>query len=68
VLSFTAKIEQHGRDVISFQISMCIYLFCASMLAIVLIGVPILILLGWYTGFIAIFNLIRGGPHDENGS
>lgn len=53
------EINRHGRDVINFQISMCIYLFSASMLAIILIGVPILILLGWYTAFITIFNMIR---------
>jgi len=51
--------DKHGKDVINFQISMCIYLFSASMLAIVLIGIPILIGLGIFCGFISIFNSIK---------
>jgi len=53
------ELDTHGKDVLNFQISMMIYLFASSMLIFVLIGLPILILLGWYTAFITIFNTVR---------
>lgn len=57
--------DKHGKDVINFQISMCLYLFAASMLVFVLIGVPILIGLGFFIGFISIFNSIKVAMDNE---
>ncbi len=51
--------DSHGKAVLNFQISMCIYLFSASILVFVLIGIPILIGLGIFCGFISIFNAIK---------
>ena len=53
------EMESHGRDVINFQLTMCIYLFGLSALIILVIGVPLLILLGWYIGIITMINTIR---------
>ena len=51
--------DKHGKDVINFQISMCIYLFISAFLVFVIIGIPILIGLGIFCGFISIFNSIK---------
>ena len=51
--------DSHGRDVLNFQISMCIYLFCSAFLVIILIGVPILIGLGLFIFTVSIINTIH---------
>jgi len=53
------EMKRHGPDVINFQLTMCIYLFGLSALIILVIGVPLLILLGWYIGIITMINTIR---------
>ncbi len=42
----SAAVDQHGRDVLNFQISMVIFLAIAGVLSIILIGIPALIILG----------------------
>ncbi len=39
-------IDKHGRKVLNFQISMMIYMAIAGILSVILIGIPILIVLG----------------------
>ncbi|MFQ5605480.1 MAG: DUF4870 domain-containing protein [bacterium] len=53
------EIESHGIDVLNFQISMSIYLFAASMLVFVVIGLLILPALGIFIFFVAIINTIK---------
>ena len=36
-------VEEHGKEVLNFQISMTIYLLISGILCIILIGIPILI-------------------------
>jgi uncharacterized Tic20 family protein len=36
-------VEDQGKEVLNFQISMIIYLICSAFLCIILIGIPILI-------------------------
>ena len=52
-------LNKHAIDVINFQISMWIYLFGASMLVIVVIGIPILIILGLFSTVVIIINTIK---------
>jgi uncharacterized Tic20 family protein len=52
-------IKEQGVDVISFQISMTIYLFSASMLIFVAVGLVILPLMGIFIFFISIINTIK---------
>ncbi|MEM9985920.1 MAG: DUF4870 domain-containing protein [Bacteroidota bacterium] len=42
----SAAVDQHGRDVLNFQISMVIYLAIAALLSIILIGIPALVVIG----------------------
>ncbi len=53
------EMEQHGKDVLNFQLSMWIYLFSSSLLVIVLIGIPILIFLGIFSSIVVVLNSIR---------
>jgi len=53
------NIRQHAIDVINFQLSMLIFLIPGGILAIVLIGIPIVIFLGVYSTIIIIVNTIR---------
>ncbi len=53
------EIEQQGKDVINFQISMCIYLFAASFSIFFIIGLPVLMLLGPFIGITTIINTVR---------
>jgi uncharacterized protein len=39
-------VDVHGRDVLNFQITMLIAMFVAGLLSIILIGIPVLIVLG----------------------
>ena len=36
-------VEDQGKEVLNFQISMTIYLICSALLCIILIGIPIII-------------------------
>ncbi|MBI9033651.1 MAG: helix-turn-helix domain-containing protein [Bacteroidales bacterium] len=57
---------KHGADVLNFQISMWIYLFSATLLSVILIGIPILIFLGIYSTIIVVLNSVRvlsGDPY-----
>lgn len=51
--------DTHAKDVINFQLSMWIYLFCSGFLAIVLIGIPILIFLGIFHAVVIIMNTVK---------
>jgi len=53
------QLAEHAKLAINFQLSMGFYLFCAGLLVIVLIGLPLAIVLGTYTFFISIINAIR---------
>ena len=50
------NIRDHAIDVINFQISMLIYLIIAAFLCFVVVGIPIIILLGIYLTTIIIIN------------
>lgn len=54
----------HAKDVLNFQISMCILLALASQLVLILIGIPILICIGIFTFFITVLNTIRVATGD----
>ena len=41
-----AEVDQHGKNIANFLISMTIYIIIAIVLCIVLIGIPLLIILG----------------------
>lgn len=53
------EIDRHGKDVINFQISMVIYLFSASILVFALIGIALLLIIGWYIAIITIINTFK---------
>lgn len=53
------ELDKHAKDVINFQISMCIYLFSSAILAIILIGILFLIVLGIFITVISILNAIK---------
>jgi len=40
------QVDEHGKESLNFQISMTIYILVATLLAFVVIGLPILIILG----------------------
>ena len=71
LLVMTWKKEDHpdilvqGRDILNFQISMIIYLFSASLLVFVVIGIPILIFMGIFISFFAILNSIKASYGKE---
>lgn len=53
------NIRQHAIDVINFQLSMLIFLIPGGILAIILIGIPIVIFFGIYSTIVIIINTIR---------
>jgi len=53
------EIDKQGKDVINFQISMTIYLFASAILVFVLIGIALLVVIGWYIAIITIINTIK---------
>ena len=53
------NIRQHAIDVINFQLSMLLFLIPRGILAIILIGIPIVIFLGFYSTILIIINTIR---------
>ena len=53
------EINQQGKDVINFQISMNIYLFASAFAIILLIGLPVLLLLGPFIGITTLINTVR---------
>lgn len=53
------EMDKHAKDVLNFQISMCIYLFVSAMLVFIIIGVLILICLGIFIGIITIINCVK---------
>ncbi len=53
------EIDRHGKDVINFQISMMIYLFASAFLVFFVVGIFLLLLLGFYITFITILNSTR---------
>ncbi len=53
------NINKHATDVLNFQLSMLIYLFCGAILLVIIIGLPILIFLGIYSTVIIILNSVK---------
>jgi len=53
------EMEMHGKMVINFQLSMWLYLFSASLLLIILVGLPILVFLGVFSTIIIIINTAK---------
>lgn len=53
------NIREHAMDVVNFQLSMLIYLIPSSILAMVLLGLPIVIFLGVFSTTIIIINTIK---------
>jgi len=53
------NIDKHAKDVINFQISMWIYLFAATLLIFLIIGIPLLIFLGIFSSIIIVLNSIK---------
>ena len=52
-------IEKHCRDIINFQVSICIYMIISAFLVFLVIGVLILIAIGIYIGIITLINIIK---------
>lgn len=52
-------IDKNAKDVINFQLSMWVYLFAATILIFLIIGIPILIFLGISSSIIIILNSIK---------
>lgn len=53
------EIDRHGKDVINFQISFMIYLFASAFLVFFVVGIFLLLGLGFYLTIITIINSIR---------
>jgi transcriptional regulator with XRE-family HTH domain len=53
------EMDQHGKDVMNFQLSMMIYLFIGAITLIILIGLIFLIFLGIFSTFIIIINTLK---------
>ena len=53
------NIREHAIDVVNFQLSMLIYLIPSGLLVMVVIGLPIVILLGVFSTVIIIINTIK---------
>jgi len=51
--------EQHFKDVMNFQFSIFIYLIISAILLIVLIGLPMLILIGLFSQVVIVYNTIK---------
>ena len=52
-------IDEQGKESLNFQISWSIYMFCAAILIIILIGIPILIILGLVNCVLIVVAAIR---------
>jgi transcriptional regulator with XRE-family HTH domain len=53
------NIRQHAIDVINFQLSMLIFLIPGGILAMILIGIPIVIFFGFYSFIIILVNTVK---------
>jgi hypothetical protein len=52
-------LDQQGRELLNFQISYLIYAFVAFLLCFVLIGIPLLIVIGVATLVLTIIGIVR---------
>ena len=57
----STKIDQHGKNILNFMISMFIYTAVAAIFCIILIGIPILIILGILQLVFIILAAIKAG-------
>lgn len=53
------EFKNHAKDIFNFQLSMLIYLFCGSLLVLLVIGLPIVIFLAMYSTIIIVINTIK---------
>lgn len=53
------EMDQHGRDVMNFQISIAIYLFAGALSVFLAVGILLLPLLGIFSTFVIIINTVR---------
>ncbi|HBH47326.1 MAG TPA: hypothetical protein DDX98_01720 [Bacteroidales bacterium] len=53
------EIKKQGVDVMNFQLSMFIYLICAGLLSLIIIGIPVAIFLGFFSTIMIIINSIK---------
>ena len=53
------EIDRQGKDVINFQISIMIYLFVSAILVFAVVGIVLLLFLGFYITVITIINSTR---------
>lgn len=53
------EMDEHGRAVMNFQISMAIYLFAGALAIFAAVGIIILPLLGIFSTFVVIINTVR---------
>jgi len=57
----SANIDQHGKNIVNFMISMFIYYAVAGILCFILIGIPLLILLGIMQFIFIILAALKAG-------
>ncbi len=55
------KVDSHGKNILNFIISMVIYYIASGILCILLIGIPLLIMLGILNFVFIIIAAIKGG-------
>ena len=53
------ELEKHGKDVINFQVSICIYMVISAFLVLLVVGVLVLIFIGIYIGIITLLNTVK---------
>lgn len=59
------NIREHAIDVVNFQLSMLIYLIPSGLLTMVVIGLPIVILLGVFSTTVILINTIKVINHQH---
>ena len=57
----STKVDMHGKNIINFMISMFVYFSVAGILCIILIGVPVLIILGTLAFIFIIIATLKAG-------
>lgn len=53
------ELDQHGRDVVNFQLSMWIYLFALALPPVIAVGIFVLPLIGLLSSILVIYNALR---------
>ena len=60
----SAFVRAHASEVLNFHISLLIYAICAAVLILVLIGIPLLILIGLFGFVCAIIGAVKASNNE----